>query len=168
MRSQRAFAVSIFAACLLASAAPPTDLVDFTIVGRVQFSVPAHWPVLADKSTGEKTVFAFQIPNAADEATPDSSNLSIIATDLKSAQDRDAFEKQVPNANQNAQKMNLVEGWKCSAFSAKQSSTQTEYVIWNCRRVIADCGVSVRIAWPHLPRNPPDYDKQMEQFSQAS
>ncbi len=162
MKPQRAFAVSVFAACLLASAAPPTDLVDFTIVGRVQFSVPANWPVIANKSTSEKTVFAFQIPNAADEGTPDSSNLSIIATDLKSAQDKDAFGKQAPSANQNAQEMNLVEGWKCSTFSAKQSSTQTEYAIWDCRRVIADCGVSVRIAWPHLPRNPPDYDKQME------
>lgn len=29
-------------------------------------------------------------------------------------------------------------------------------------RIVADCGVSVRIAWPHLSKNPPDYDKQME------
>jgi hypothetical protein len=162
MRLQRAFALSIFTACLPISAAPTTDFVDFTIVARVQFSVPADWPVIANKSTSEKTVFAFQIPSTADEGTPDSSNLSIIATDLKSAQDRDAFEKQLTNTNQNAQEMNLVEGWKCSTFSAKQSSTQTEYVIWDCRRVIADCGVSIRLAWPRLPRNPPDYDKQME------
>ena len=138
------------------------DLVDFTIVGRVQFSVPADWPVIANKSTSEKTVFAFQIPNAADKGTSDSSNLSIIATDLKSAQDRDAFQKQAPSTNHNAQEKNFVEGWQCSTFSAIQGSTQTEYVIGDCRRLIADCGVSVRIAWPHLPKNPPDYDKQME------
>jgi hypothetical protein len=139
--------------------AASTDVVDFTIVDRLQFSVPANWPVIASKSSSEKTVFAFQIPNAGDEGTPDSSNLSIIATDLKTAQDRDAFQKQGASTDHNAQEKKLVEGWGCSTFSAAQRSTQ--YVIWDCRRIIADCGVSVRIAWPHLPKNSPDYDNQM-------
>jgi hypothetical protein len=167
MKPQRLFVASVFATCLLATApamaaAQATDLVDFTIVDRVQFSVPADWPVLASKSTSEKTVFAFQIPNSADTGTSDSSNLSLIATDLKSAQDRDAFQKQAPNANENTQEKNLVEGWKCSTFSAAQDSTQTEYVIWDCRRLVSDSGISVRIAWPHLRNNPSNYDKQME------
>jgi hypothetical protein len=38
----------------------------------------------------------------------------------------------------------------------------TEYVAWDCYRVVADSGVAVRIAWPHLPKNPADHDKQME------
>ena len=118
--------------------------------------------MIANKSTGEKTVFAFQIPNAADKDTSDSSNLSIIATDLKSAQEKEAFQKQAPSTNQDAKEKDLVKDWKCSTFSAAQHSTQTEYVIWDCRRVVADSGVSVRLAWPHLPKNPPDYDKQME------
>jgi len=138
------------------------DLVDFTIVDRVQFSVPGNWPVITSKSTNEKTVFAFQIPNAADEGTSDSSNLSIIAMDLKIAEARDAFQKQVSTHGQNAEEKKIVEGWGCSTFSAIQHSTQTRYVIWDCRRTVADCGVSVRLAWPHLPKNPPDYDTQME------
>jgi hypothetical protein len=77
-----------------------------------------------------------------------------IATDLRIAQDRDAFQKQALSTDHNAQEVNLVEGWGCGTFSAIQHSTQTQYVIWDCRRVIADCGVSVRMAWPHLPRNP--------------
>jgi hypothetical protein len=149
----------VFVASLWAQAAA-TDVVDFTIVNRLQFSVPGDWPVIASKSTGEKTVFAFQIPNAGDKGTSDSSNLSIIATDLKTAQDRDAFQKQAASTDHNAQEKKLVEGWGCSTFSATQSSTQ--YVIWDCRRIVANCGVSVRIAWPHLPKNPPDYDNQME------
>jgi hypothetical protein len=163
MKSHIPFVIPVFAACLLATAqAQQTDLVDFTIVDRAQFSVPADWLVIANKSTSEKTVFAFQIPNAADKGTSDSSNLSIIATDLKSGQDRDAFQKQAPSTNQNAQEKNLVKDWECSTFSAAQPSTQTEYVIWDCRRLIAGSGVSVRIAWPHLSKNPPDYDKRME------
>lgn len=145
---------------LLATAAKATDMVDFTVVNRLQFSVPGDWKVIASKSSKEKTVFAFQIPNAGDEGTPDSSNLSVIATDLKTTQDRDAFQKQAAGSEENAQEKKLVDGWACSTFSAMQRSTQ--YVIWDCRRIIADCGVSVRMAWPHLPKNPPDYDDQMQ------
>ncbi|MGB0063489.1 MAG: hypothetical protein WBP85_03515 [Terracidiphilus sp.] len=137
-------------------------MVDFTIVDRVQFSVPADWPVIANSSTSERTVFAFQIPNPADNGTSDSSNLSIIATDLRTDQARDAFQKQSSTDDSTAQQEKLVEGWACSTFSKTQRSTQTQYVIWDCRRIVADCGVSVRIAWPHLPKNPPDYDGQLK------
>ncbi len=163
MKSKKTFVFFVSVTCLLSAAtALATDVVEFTIVDRVQFSVPADWPVIANKSTKEKTVFAFQILNAADKGTSDSSNLSIIATDMNDSQDRDAFQKQASGTDHNAQGKNLVEGWGCSTFSSIQRSNQTEYVIWDCRRIIADCGVSVRIAWPHLPKNPPDYDKQME------
>ena len=136
------------------------DVVDFTIVDRVQFSVPGEWPVISNSSTSEKTVFAFQIPNPADNGTPDSSNLSIIATDLKTDQERDAFQAQPPSTGHDALEKKVVEGWRCSTFSAKQRSTQ--YVIWDCRRIVADCGVAVRVAWPHLAKNPADYDRRME------
>jgi hypothetical protein len=163
MKSKKTFVLFFFVTCLLSAATvAETDVVDFTIVDRVQFSVPADWPVIANKSTSEKTVFAFQIPNAADKGTSDSSNLSITAADLRTALDRDVFQKQVSGTDHNSQEKNLVEGWGCSTFSAMQRSTQAQYVIWDCRRMIADCGVSVRLAWPHLPQNPPDYDKQME------
>jgi len=161
--TQKAFVLFVLVIGVLTTAdAAAPDVVDFTIVNRVQFSVPANWPVIANKSTSEKTVFAFQIPNSADEGTSDSSNLSIIATDLKTAQDRDAFQTSPPSTDQNAQEKKLVEGWRCTTFSAVQHSTHTAYVIWDCRRVVADCGVSVRLAWPHLPKNPSDYDSQME------
>ena len=163
MKSKMTFVLLVFVICLLSAAtAAATDLVDFTIVDRVQFSVPANWPVIANKSTSEKTVFAFQIPNAADNGTSDSSNLSIIATDLKTALDRDVFQKQASTSDHNEQEKKLVQGWGCSTFSATQHSTQTQYVILDCRRVISDCGVSVRLAWPHLAKNPTDYDNQME------
>ena len=71
MKSKKTFVHFVFAACLLSAAmAAATDVVDFKIVDRVQFSVPADWPVIANKSTSEKTVFGFQVPNAADKNTP--------------------------------------------------------------------------------------------------
>jgi len=149
-------------AVLVPAIAAPTDMVDFTIVKRFQFSVPADWKVVANKSTAEKTVFAFQIPNPADEGTSDSSNLSVIATELKTPKERDAFQTAPSSTDPNAQEKAIVEGWRCSTFSAMQESTHTQYVIWDCRRLVADSGVSVRLAWPHLQKNPPDYDRQME------
>jgi hypothetical protein len=52
-----------------ASLANATDRVVFTIVDRVEFAVPGDWPVVSSKSTADQTVFAFQIPYAAEEGT---------------------------------------------------------------------------------------------------
>jgi hypothetical protein len=146
--------------CFAGSLAAADDRVVFTVVDRVQFEVPGDWPVVASKSTAEKTVFAFQIPNAADKKTSDSTNLSIVSSYLKDAEDRDTFEKKTSTSDHDSQARKLVEGWRCSSFSAMQKSTT--YMIWDCYRIVANCGVAVRIAWPHLPKNPSDYDKQME------
>jgi hypothetical protein len=145
---------------LSAIPAVASDQVVFTIVDRVRFSVPGDWPVIASKSTPEKTVFGFQIPNPADKGTPDSTNLSIVSLYLKDTQDKDAFEKKSSSPDHPAQEKTVVDGWRCTTFSAMQKSTQ--YVALDCRRIVNDCGVWVRIAWPHLPKNPADYDKRME------
>jgi hypothetical protein len=154
--SKKAALVLLFAtSCVVAAA----DRVEFKVVDRIKFSVPGDWPVIANKSTAEKTVFGFQIPNPGDTGTSDSSNLSIVASYLKDAQDRDAFQQKASSTDRKAEEKKLVEGWRCTTFSAMQGSTQ--YTLWDCYRFVAECGVSVRIAWPHLPKNPPDYDDQM-------
>ena len=79
---------------------------------------------------------------------------------LSNAQEKEDFEKKASTKENNATEQKLVEGWRCSSFTGMQKSTQ--YVVWDCYRIVADCGVKVRIAWPHLPKNPPDYDRQME------
>ena len=142
-----------------------TDRVTFTIVERVQFSVPGEWPVIASKSTPEKTIFAFQIPNRADEKTPDSTNLSIVSSQLKDAKDREAFDSKAATPEHGAVDKTLIDGWGCRSFTAMQNKTQ--YVDWDCYRIVADCGVFVRMAWPHLPKNPADYDQQMEKVLSA-
>lgn len=152
--------IAVLSLLITCSVCAASEYVEFTVVERIRFSVPGNWPVIASKSTSEKTVFAFQIPNPADKGTTDSSNLSIVASDLKDARDRDAFEKKASPVEHDAQEKALVPGWRCATFSGMQKSTR--YVVWDCYRIVADCGVSVRIAWPHLSKNPPDYDEQME------
>lgn len=155
------FAQAVFLSLVIACAVAATEeQVVFTIVDRVQFTVPGEWPVISSKSGPEETVFAFQIPNPADKDTADSSNLVIVSSYLKDSQDREAFEKKATTPDRDAKEKTLVEGWRCRSFSAMQASTQ--YVDWDCYKVVAECGVFVRIAWPHLPKNPAKYDKRME------
>jgi hypothetical protein len=137
-----------------------TNKVEFSIVARVKFAVPADWKVISSKSDAEITVFAFQIPNPADEGTPDSTNLAFIASHLKDPAARSAFEKKASRREPNAKDKKLVDKWSCTSFSGKQGTTT--YEAWDCYRIVGECGVYVRIAWPHLPKNPPDYDKDME------
>lgn len=137
-----------------------TDKVEFSIVARVKFAVPGDWKVISSKSDAQVTVFAFQIPNPAEEGTPDSTNLAFIATDLKDRAAKSAFEKKASHREPNARDKKLVDKWDCTTFSGKQEVTT--YEVWDCYRIVAECGVHVRIAWPHLPQNPPDYDKSME------
>src|SRR5215475_6257921 len=121
MRKLGFLALCVTISLLIAQTAHADDVV-FKVVERIQFSVPGDWPVVASKSTPEKTVFAFQIPNKADEGTSDSTNLSIISSFLKDAQQREAFEKKATSLGPNAQAKNLLDGWRCSTFTAKQDS----------------------------------------------
>jgi hypothetical protein len=148
--------------CFLLAAPSLTaaDRVVFSIFARIQFSVPADWLVTASKSDGAKTVFAFQIPNPADEGTADSTNLVIVAYDLKDPAAAAEFKKKASKQDQRAKKKNLADNWVCWSFSEMQGSTV--YDVWDCSRTVAECGVYVRMAWPHLQKNPPDHDKRMK------
>lgn len=141
-------------------AASNDDLVEFTVVDRIHFAVPGGWAVIASKSTPERTVFAFQIPNPANSGTSDSTNLSIISTFLRRDEDKETFNKKQSSQEHNAQEKKIADGWICSSFSAAQGTTP--YVVWDCYRIIGNSGVSVRLAWPHLPKRPANYDREME------
>jgi len=147
---------------LLLAAAPLVsgDRVVFTVFARIQFSVPGDWVVISSKSDPTLTLFAFQIKNAADEGTPDSTNFVITSYYLKDHGAKAAFEEKLSDQKQKAQKKESVDDWNCSSFSAMQGSTR--YHVWDCTRKVNECGVFVRVAWPELPKNPPDYDKTIE------
>ena len=73
---------------------------------------------------------------------------------------KDAFDKRKSSQDPKAHTKELTDNWECSTFSALQNTTP--YEDWDCFRTINECGVFVRMAWPHLPKNPPDYDDQMK------
>lgn len=45
--------------------------------GKVSFTIPPHWSVIGKKVRENGEVIAFQVPNAADEGTGDSANVSV-------------------------------------------------------------------------------------------
>jgi hypothetical protein len=135
------------------------DRTVLTIFDRVQFSVPSDWAVISSKRESVKSAFIFQIKNPADEGTPDSTNLAVISYYLREPTAKPENGKKPLGQEQTAKKQDLLEGWDCSSFAKLQAST--EYEIWDCHRWVAQCGIHVRLAWPHLHKNPPDYDKNM-------
>lgn len=129
----------------------------------VSATVPDGWVIIGSQTKPPKTVVAFQIPNHADEGTPDSSNLSI-----------STFEPNETNAMQQVLMRhttpNVVSStngdWTVRVYRNKQE--QTEYVIRDAVRRYSSFFVMVRLAWPHLKANRPDYDQEMERaFAQV-
>jgi len=151
---------ALLSVALLSPSLNAVDHVEFTIFGRIRFSVPGDWPVIASKSDRNRTIFAFQVPNPADENTPDSTNLTIQSFYLRDPDSKSTFEKKSLKQDPSAQERKLAESWDCSSFQGKQGSTT--YEIWDCHRVVTDVGVYVRVAWPGLPKNPADYDRKMQ------
>jgi hypothetical protein len=145
---------------LSASLLAATDTVVLSIVGAVQFSVPADWKVVDSNSDPALTLFEFQIDNPADEGTRDSTNLVLISYSLTDDSSKKAYSKKESARGPEAKDASVAEGWNCSTFDAMQG--ETNYTIWDCHRTVSKTGVYVRFAWPHLPRNPRDFDKTMQ------
>jgi hypothetical protein len=78
---------------LAASLSGAVDKVVFTIYAEIQFAVPADWQVVANKSDTKSTLFAFKIPNPAEEGTPDSTNLVLQSFYLKEPEAKATFEE---------------------------------------------------------------------------
>ena len=153
-------AILLVGVVVLTEVMSAVDRVDFTIVGRDRFTVPGDWVVIANKSDKNRTIFAFQIPSPADDKTPDSTNLTVQSYYLRDLASRAEFDKKSSKQNPSAQDRKLVDGWDCANFQGLQGSTS--YEVWDCHRTVGEAGVYVRLAWPHLPKNPSDFDQQMQ------
>src|SRR5437879_6452320 len=126
MQSRQMLHVSTQTALLVALAATlsgAADKVVFTIYAEIQFAVPAEWQVVANKSDTKSTLFAFKIPNPAEEGTPDSTNLVLQAFYLKEPEAKARFEEKSKPQDPNARKGKVAAHWDCTSFTGKQGST---------------------------------------------
>ena len=122
----------------------------------VSVVVPDDWVVIGSQTKPPKTVVAFQIPNKADEGTPDSSNLSISTFEVA---ETNAMQQLLARYTPSNVVTTAHGEWTVRVYRSNQE--QTEYVIRDAFRRYGTFFVMVRLAWPHLKANPSDYDDRM-------
>jgi hypothetical protein len=136
-----------------------TELTVITTKRYVSYTVGGNWKVLSMQTRPPTTAAVFQIPNPADNGTPDSTNLALMT-----------FETESPEASaaitSSRKRFDRKEGhtqykrWELFAQGGKQVSTN--YSVRDAYRKVPGAFVIVRIAWPHLKQNLNDYDSRME------
>ncbi len=154
--------LALFLTPLLAFASPE-EKVRMGIVtptGKVGFTVGAGWKIIAMQSKLPKAVAAYQIANPADEGTPDSTNLSISLHEATSPEAKASMIRLLGSRAQGKIQRKKHGDWEILSYSGQQEATT--YSVRDAFKPVADCVVVVRLAWPLLPKNPTDYDSNME------
>lgn len=132
----------------------------FTPKGFVAFRAEGNWAVLSMQSKLPIAAATFQLPNPADEGTPDSTNLVLMLYDPESADGRAGYAAPVKQYGDAPPRTEVKHGWTIYRQEARQN--ETLYSVWDARREdVAGVKATVRLAWPHLSANVPDYASRM-------
>jgi hypothetical protein len=142
-------------AFVCAPARAATELKIVTADGFVAFLAEDPWPVLAMQTKPPILMTVFQIPNPADDGTPDSTNLVIRFFEHGSAEAREGYAHVADAIGSSPPQPESFEGWTVYRQQGKQGAM--EYSIVDAKRDLAGFSAAVRLAWPHSSRNPPDY-----------
>ena len=130
-----------------------------TAKGYVGFSVPKDWRVISIQSKPPVAAAVFLAPNSADAGTPDSTNVAISLIQPGTDQGKSALDR-IGKRYEGDVEASSHSGWECYSQSAHQK--KTIYTILDAKKNVADVIVSVRVAWPHLPKNSASYDSDMK------
>ena len=129
--------------------------------GYISFIVANDWKVLAMQTDLPVTASVFQLPNPADEGTPDSTNLIISIYDLKNPKGKDAIKLIGKGYGTEKPKKKELESWTLYRQSAPQG--ETIYTILDAKKSFKRYDVGVRLAWPQLEENEKFYDQKMQE-----
>lgn len=159
--------VLLFAGLLSAGAATAdVELKIVTPKGRVAFTTADNWTVLEMQSKLPVAAAVFQLPNPADEGTPESTNLVLTLFEHGSEKEKTVFAAPVRQLGTAPPTTESFDGWTIYRQDATQGTTQ--YSIWDAKKEgVADVSASVRLAWPHLAKNPANYGERMERTFKA-
>ena len=138
------------------------DLTGFGVIttkGWVSYAVNSSWKVLSMQTKPPQTAALYQIPNPADETTPDSTNITIMTFETNSSDATSNFNKYVKNVL-SPEKHTKYKEWDFYTQEGKQGDT--DYFIRDAARTVPGAYVVVRLAWPRLKQNPKNYDSDME------
>lgn len=137
----------------------------FTAHGFVGFTAEDHWPVIAMHSEMPVAVAAFQIPDEADNGTPDSTNLAITLAQADDERGKAALAHYDAEHQAAAASAHTFQGWTTYTYESSQGATM--YTIIDARSVKADVTCEIRLAWPHLQGHTTDYNGHMEALLRA-
>jgi hypothetical protein len=132
--------------------------------GSVGFAVPGDWPTASMQPRPPVAMAVFQIPNPADAGTRDSTNVAFGLFDLDDP-NAQAARNQVGQAyGPTPPAKQAYGGWTIYRQVATQGSTT--YTILDGARDFPQLSAAagVRLAWPHLAKNAPGYDADMERL----
>jgi hypothetical protein len=135
-----------------------------TSKGSVRFDVLGNWPTVAMQPLPPIAAAAFQIPNPADAGTSDSTNVAYTIFSLDDDRARAARAKVGKQYGSNPPTVEQYHGWTISRQEANQGSTTYTMLDGVIGLHGLDADIAIRLAWPHLVTNAPDYDATMEQL----
>ncbi|WP_263354029.1 hypothetical protein [Acidicapsa acidisoli] len=136
----------------------------FTVLtanGYVSFSVSKDWRVITMQSKPPVAVAGFQLVNQADKHTSDATNVVISLIQPGTEEGERALIK-IGKSYEGSVTASSRLGW--DLYSQKAHQKETEYAVLDAKKSIADVIVAVRVAWPHLSKNSPQYDSGMQEI----
>jgi hypothetical protein len=140
----------------------PDGHTQFTLItpgGHVGFAA-GDWQVLKAHGDLPSAGFDFQVPDAADQGTEESTNISIDVYQPDTRADRDAqadFGKSLEPAGR--PKKETYNGW--TIYSQSLVAKGTPYTIIDAESRQADTDVIVHLNWPHLTGQPGTHNADM-------
>jgi hypothetical protein len=133
----------------------------YLLAGRVVIQSPGAWQIISHKLDASQDVVGFQIPNTADEGTPDSANVGVVVYDLSLATNATAFAQRRRESGGRAPKPSHSGGWVIHTFHDKQGDTA--YEIRDTYRTLGQrFGVHIRLAFPDLSKTTRSWRQSLE------
>lgn len=138
-----------------------TELKIITNGGHVAFTAGDDWQVLQMQTEMPVATIVFQLPNPADVGSSDSTNLVIQLFEKGSAAEKSIFASPAQQYGAVPPILDSLQGWTIIRQNASRGTTT--YSVWDAKKSgVADVSVSIRLAWPQLATNSPNYAAEME------
>lgn len=130
--------------------------------GRVTLQAPGPWKVISHKLDASQDVVGFQIPNPADEGTPDSANVAVVVFDLAVTNNATAFAQRRRDSEGRMPKPLRSGEWTIHTFEGRQAGTI--YEVRDAYRTLGKrYGVHIRLAFPELSKTTTAWRRSLEE-----
>lgn len=103
---------------------------------------------------------AFQILNPADEGSGDSTNLSVVAYDMRETEAMVKFTSSLLEHEEQKHAATEMGDWAVHKWNGKQG--ETNYEIRDCYRTLKDFGIHVRLAIPIIPKTAKEWSAKLD------